>query len=169
MTRAKPLPSAEEVRRALDYDPETGKFTWRWRDDIARRWNRRWAGKPAGNLNRAGRVQLTINFSNYLGHRLAWMHFYGEAPCEIDHINGDSGDNRIANLRLATKSQNMANMKRRGDKVLPKGVSRDKKKFVARICVGNRKLCLGYFDTPLEAYYSYAMAARSKFGRFARL
>jgi hypothetical protein len=109
----------------------------------------------------------------YRAHRLAWLYVYGEALGEfeeIDHINGDRQDNRIGNLRRATKSQNMANMRGHSKLGLPKGVSIQAKsrRFMACIMVGRRKKYLGTFDTATEAHAAYRAAAQEHHGEFAR-
>lgn len=91
---------------------------------------------------------------------------------QVDHRNGDGLDNRRANLRLATASQNRGNMR------LPprntsgyKGVSWDKAraKWVARISANGRYRCLGRFDDPWEAAQTYNAAAIEYWGEFAWL
>jgi hypothetical protein len=154
-----------EVRRLLDYDPETGVFTWLVSAGRVR------AGGAAGSMNRGYR-EIRIDRRNYAAHRLAWLYMTGERPShEIDHINGDPGDNRIINLRPATSSQNKANARKRSRNTSGwKGVSwhaRDRK-WRAMIGVAGRQQHLGYFDCPAEAHAAYVRAAEHHFGEFAR-
>lgn len=96
----------EKIKEALSYDPETGIFTWVGSKRIG------WNGKPAGSPHPRGYIHIKINDNSYKAHRLAWFFVYGEWPTNhIDHINGITGDNRIANLREATRSENLANRK----------------------------------------------------------
>jgi hypothetical protein len=126
------IPNQETLRKLLDYDPETGVFTWKartadmfapeagkrtyrtpqWYADI---WNGRLAGKPAGSAYGGGYLGLAIQNEKYLAHRVAWVMHYGEQPTEIDHINGDRSDNRIANLRLVTRTENNMNSARQSN------------------------------------------------------
>jgi len=100
-------PEIAEVNRRALYDPETGKF-------IARvSAGRRKAGQVLGYPDRLGYVKLAFNGKWVMAHRLAWRLTYGAWPeGEIDHINGDPSDNRICNLRVCTRSQNVMNTRR---------------------------------------------------------
>jgi hypothetical protein len=91
---------------------------------------------------------------------------------EVDHINGDGLDNRRQNLRLATRSQNMANQKKKeGTTSRYKGVSWRKveRKWRAYIKCDKQNRHLGYFHSEIEAALAYDRAARELFGKFANL
>ncbi|TNC15362.1 hypothetical protein FF100_05020 [Methylobacterium terricola] len=94
-----------------------------------------------------------------------------DAPSEmyVDHANGDGLDNRRANMRLATQTQNMANkaVERRNLLGL-KGVSAARGKFRATITPNGRKIHLGTFKTPEEAAAAYRGAAVALWGDFAK-
>lgn len=86
-----------------------------------------------------------------------------------DHINGNTLDNRKANLRIATKSQNAANMVSRSLTGY-KGVVRVSDiSFTASIKVNGTRIALGTFYDVGEAAQAYNEAARSHFGEFAKL
>lgn len=135
--------TAGEVRQALDYDPATGIFRWRSRADRERNWNTRRAGKLAGGeqvWRKTGAIYWVVRLDDvlHLGHRLAWLHHFGEWPDGLlDHINGDSLDNRIANLRVCTQAQNMLNRgAQKNSKSGVKGVSPHGPSWRARIRAG---------------------------------
>jgi hypothetical protein len=91
---------------------------------------------------------------------------------EVDHINGVRADNRIANLRLATMSQNRANAKRRSDNRSGlKGVSwcAPRSKWRAQIKTGGRSQHLGLFGSAEAAHAAYSREATRVFGEYARL
>lgn len=153
------------LKQVLDYDPESGSFIWKHRDDGPIGFNARWAGKKAGSINSQGRLMVSIDEKLHAAHRLAWLYMKGGFPeGHIDHINGDPLDNRIENLRLVTASENMQNMRR------PKsnnqsgylGVSFDKRydKYEARITTNGKRLNLGRFDCPKAASEAYLKAKR---------
>jgi hypothetical protein len=152
----------ERLRELLEYDALTGVFRWR----IQRQ--KHVAGSVAGT-NREGYVVIRTGGKNYYAHRLAWLYVYGTWPeMRLDHMNGDPGDNRIANLRLATHAQNMANARKRRDQKHQKGVSaRPSGRFEARISLNGRMKSLGYFDTPEGAHAAYVVAAHERSGEFA--
>lgn len=168
MQNFKPLPSADEIRKIVSYDPVTGIFT-----RIASK-NRPWnIGQRAGATAATGYRSIFINGSYYLEHRIAWVLVYGDIAngLTIDHINGDKADNRICNLRLATDCQNSYYRSRQSNNNSGfKGVyQRENGKYRATITVNKKTKNLGTFDTKEEAYAIYCEAARRLHGEFARL
>lgn len=96
----------ERVHELLTYDPKTGYFFNRiWRNP------RSPEGARAGYVNTIGYVIIQVDKQKYGAHRLAWLYMHGVLPTlEIDHINRIRSDNRIANLRLATRKENANNI-----------------------------------------------------------
>lgn len=168
MTKAKPLPPVELVRELFDYDQETGVLIWR-----AFRLGNAKAGDVAGSLHRTGYIFVKVCGSQYKAHRLAWIHVTGIDPLDsqIDHIDGNKTNNRFANLREATSSQNRCNSKRQiNNQSGYKGVvwAKDQRKWRAQIYINKRKVFLGYFDIPELAHMAYCKAAAELHGEFAR-
>ena len=149
--------SAEFVRKCLDYDPGTGIF--RWKINSA---NQVKSGMVAGYVGSYGYINIRIKGRSYKAHRLAWLWVHGRFPAnEIDHINHDRADNRIANLRLATRLDNTRNNSRhRHNTSGVNGVHFNKKsgKWVAYISVRKKKRHLGRFCTLDEAAAARAEA-----------
>lgn len=111
--------------------------------------------------------------SPHLVHRLLGYTFLGLMEGQmIDHINRDKGDNRLSNLRIATKSLNHANRpKQKDNKSGFKGVRRSTRcdRWSAEIQVNKKKIHLGCFKTPEAASAAYLSAAQEHFGAFASL
>ena len=90
----------------------------------------------------------------------------------VDHINGDTFDNRKCNLRLCEHKENIRNAKRQKRNVSGfKGVSfsAEKERYVAHIRTDGKSRYLGYFDKKEDAARAYNLAAQQFFGKFARL
>jgi hypothetical protein len=154
--------TAERLRELLDYNPETGIFTWK----ILPR--RKAIDGFAGS--RSGRyIYIGIDREHYLAHRLAWFYIYGEWPDkDLDHIDRDTHNNRLTNLRPATMSDNLCNSKLRKDNSTGfRGIFRHRSKFAAQVRKDGVRLCLGTFDTAEEAHAAYCEAARKLHGEFA--
>ena len=159
--------NAERIRRLLDYNPETGVFRWRDRPGTKdeKRWKTRYAGKISGSIEPHGYRVITLEKSTYLAHRIAWLHYYGSWPItELDHANLDKDDNRICNLREASRSENCINRPQRGNGMSGCiGVtwhSRDKK-WHASITKDRKRQWLGAF-LDLEAAISARSIASAK-------
>lgn len=111
----KALPPIDLLRQLLRYEPDTGRLIWLPRDESlhshAKQWNGRMAGKPAmTSPDAAGYLKGCIFNAAYMAHRVAWAIHYGKEPSEeIDHINGNKQDNRILNLRVVGRRDNMKN------------------------------------------------------------
>ena len=136
----------------LIYKPETGAF-YRTSNPA----------KEICNATSDGYNRFKYKGAKYLAHRVAWFIHYGEWPTgEIDHINGNRSDNRIANLRDVCKQSNIHNQTRpqKGNKSGFLGVMWDKQrnKWAARICLDGKRKRLGSFDTPEEAHKAYVIA-----------
>ena len=169
MTRV--VDQADEVRAALDYDPATGVFTWRQRPERSPAWNTRYAGTPAGYRARqrnTSYLQINLNGRKLFAHRLAFLWMTGAAPVEVDHRDMDGLNNRWANLRSCTRSQNKMNRGwQRNAKIKLKGVSfTHTGRCRARIKLQGVERHLGCFATPEEAHAVYMAAAREHFGEF---
>lgn len=155
----------DRAKELLEYSPETGIF--RWKVGLC--------GRPAGHVAGSkcrGYVRIEIDGVCVRAHRLAWLWVHGCYPSNfIDHINGVRNDNRIANLREATKSQNAANQGVMVTNELGiKGVRWRPKDhlYAATIYVNGKNRHLGSFKTSDEAHQAYCEAAKAAFGEFAR-
>jgi hypothetical protein len=109
----------KRVREVFSYDPQAGGLF------------RRASKERGGRLRPNGYKDVSLDGVNWKEHRLVWAWAYGEVlddDTEVDHINGSRGDNRIENLRKATRSQTQWNAKTRKDNSSGfKGVSWNKR------------------------------------------
>jgi hypothetical protein len=147
----------------VSYSPYTGVFRWR----ISR--GRCAAGAIAGTRGSQGYVYVKVDGKNYLAHRLAWFFTYGKWVDEIDHRNRDRSDNRLANLREATRSQNNSNTSMRSTNTSGlRGVSFDKSRLQwrATITFNGTQKTIGRFATKEAAAAAYLAEARRLMGEF---
>lgn len=160
----KELPDPSYLRKILRYEPETGKLFWRKRtpdmfshgnkgaESHCKSWNARFANKEAlSHKNQRGYLSGRIDYKLFFAHRIAWTIFYGKPPkYNIDHINGDPSDNRIANMRDVTQQENCKNVALQKTNNL--GVAgvywvEQKSKWHVRIKVGEKFTSVGYFNS----------------------
>ncbi len=176
----KSLPTPEQLRELLTYDPETGKLFWKERgrgwfnsDRYMNSWNARFAGAEAFTA----KTEQGYHHTNFGGicikaHRAAWAIHHGEWPAdEIDHVNNVRHDNRIANLRHASRTDNTRNrLISVANTSGLKGASwnTESRKWVAQIAVSGKKIFLGYHETPEAAHAAYCAASIRYHGEFAR-
>ena len=103
-----------------------------------------------GTKNHDGYLTMGIDCKAYMCHRVVG-HAFGilgiDSPLEIDHINTIRNDNRICNLRPATRQENNFNK-------IAKGYTwcNRSKKWLSQICLNRKKIHLGYFDTKEASY-----------------
>lgn len=147
----------ERLRELLDYNPETGLFTWKqYRGGTA------FAGSCAGRPNKSGHIQIMVDGVRYMAHRLAWLYVNGSFPKnEIDHINRIRSDNRIANLRPASNLENAQNRSRSSNNTSGRSDvtwNKKTKKWRARLTVGYKRMHLGYFESLDDAFSARAQA-----------
>jgi hypothetical protein len=144
----------DKYKERLSYCPEAGVFTW-LKTDCKKK-----TLIVAGTKDKEGYIRIHIFGKKVAAHRLAWLFTHGVWPKEqIDHINGVRDDNRIENLREATKTQNGYN--RAAIRGL-KGVDFNKAsaKVKARVRVEGRSVWLGSYDTEEAAHEAYLSAAK---------
>jgi hypothetical protein len=153
MIMAETILTQARLKELLDYDPETGVFTWkRFMGGFAK------AGSVAGSIDSHGHRQIKVDGRLYLAHRMVFVYLFAAAPSEVDHINRDKLDNRLANLRPVTRSENLHNSPpNRRNRVGVKGVHWIARlnKWQAYISAGGRRKILGCFAT-----FDAAVAAR---------
>ena len=164
-------PSLEYLRSRLSVDLERGVVTW----IDATKAHARLNGSEAGSLRRPSHGSKRYAYVKVDGRPLKRSHIVflfgaGQWPAEqIDHINGDSTDDRFSNLREASATQNAWNHKKRAKQSgLPMGVrALASGKFHARIACNKQKFIFGPFATASEAQAVYQQKRKEFFGAYS--
>lgn len=160
-------PPFDVIKSRVRYDSETGEFF------AVKAAGKRSVGGRLGYSDGLGYWKLFIRGKWVLAHRLAWALSNNDTwPIgEIDHINGNPSDNRISNLRVASRTQNVANAKFNSLNTTGfRGVCAVRQargvRYQADIRKDGKKVYLGIFSTPEEAHAAYVKAAKSIHGEF---
>lgn len=162
----------DEVSELLRYDAESGELFWI--SDAYSGFKKSAIQHKSGDIatcpRKDGRKVVRIKGRLYLAHRVAWILWNKNWPDEeIDHINGDSSDNRITNLRdcsRVTNQQNIRNAYGGRDEGAMLGTYLDKRKSLtakrwrSAISINGKQISLGYYHTQKEAYAAYVNAKR---------
>ena len=144
----------EFLKEVLHYDHLTGHLTWK----TSSRKNQV-IGERAERCTPSGYAYINMLGFSFNAHRVAWYYVHGFTPDMLDHINGVKADNRLSNLRIVTARQNSQNQEQhRNGKLIGTTWHKRDKKWIARLVLNNKKVCLGYFDTELEAHAAYVKA-----------
>ena len=170
--------TVEYIKSILDCDTESGTLKWKHRSrDLFKDewsfkvWNNRFCGKNAGCLSKDGYIRIRIYGKHYLAHRLLYFVETGNFVKEIDHINKIRSDNRILNLREATRQQNGWNRSVRKDSSSGvKGVvfHPEANKWRAQIKINGKTKHIGLFASKEDAGEAFAKYAKNIHGEFWR-
>jgi len=129
--------------------------------------------RSASLTSSSGYYTSSIGRTNFLSHRLIYLLHHGSLPQYIDHINGDKHDNRIENLRAATKAQNGINRphkkQKRSGKYRGACYHEKARKWHAYINIEGKRKHLGTYETEIEAAHAYDAAAKIHHKEFAVL
>jgi hypothetical protein len=161
----------EKFKEFIIYEEKTGIF--RWKAKTSKYSSRIIIGAIIGSIETSGYRQIRIFNKTYQAHRLAWLYVYGVWPTnEIDHINGIKDDNRLCNLREASRSENNMNQALKSNNTSGnKGIDwrTSNNKWRARITVNEKQIHIGYFNTVDDAINAYNTAALQYHGEFANI
>lgn len=185
------LPPKVYLDECFTYEPASGLLIWRERpahhfqnQDYRKRVNTTHAGSYAGAKKyRNDGTPLCISVGLlydgarrfFTVHRIVFAMMNVQVPVGvyIDHKDGNAFNNAWLNLRLATPSQNLRNMRKHKSRKhdLPKGVYRygGKLPYRSQIFVNGKPKKVGFFNTVEEAHAAYRKAVSEHFGEFARL
>ena len=171
--------SPKRLRELLNYDEGSGKLFWLPRpldtfasEAAGKQWNVKYAGKEAFTSdNGDGYKNGSISYKVYKAHRVIFAMITGEWPaCDIDHINGDRSDNRITNLRKATRMENCHNRKRmvKGKSGI-KGVQKTRyNTWQSGIAINGERIHIGTFACIAKAVKARLDAEAKYYGNYAR-
>lgn len=138
----KPYPTQERLKELFEY--KDGLMIRKTRPSI-----RSFVGQVVGCPDPEGYLRVSVDKRQYLLHRLVYLFHHGYLSEFLDHADGNRANNKIENLRPASKYQNILNSKIRSDNTSGvKGVcwNARKRKWFAKIYVNKKSLNLGYFD-----------------------
>ena len=154
----KVLPPPSFIKEIVSYDSKSGCLYWKYRKDMPKNWNNRFANKKV-KTNSANCVGILYNGQRFFVscHRVIWCYYYGKWPesnLVIDHKDGNHYNNTIENLRLVTTAENNKN------RSTPKnntsghvGIywSNKTRKWQVQIGTNGKNKYIGYFENKEDA------------------
>jgi hypothetical protein len=167
---AQVMPSYEKLHSLFEYKDgmlfhKAGKS-----DSMGRSMNHL-AGQKAGTLHPLGYRKVSVDQQPYMEHRVIWKMFNKDfKDGTLDHINNNRTDNRIENLRLASRAENNQNAVIRKDNTSGvKGVNWNKrdKRWTASIMINGKRKALGNFKDLALATEFVQLARDMVHGKFA--
>jgi len=148
----------KRLQEVFDFDPTVCQFYWK--NPTSRRVS---VGDLAGTISPSGYRRIKLDGTIYQAHRLVWLWVYGTFPeNDIDHINGNTLDNRVANLREALPYENSQNIRkyRNNTSGYVGAFKHHTGRWFSKISVKTKAVHLGLFDSPEEAHQAYLNAKR---------
>lgn len=158
-----------ELGEFLRYEPETGHLYWLKRP--GRFTSKAKPGQVAGAKNAGGYMVINFRRRMFYCHRIAWALVHGTWPVsQIDHIDGDKANNRIANLRLCNHRQNACNSVKRPGASGTVGVTQVKQtgRWKAQVSENGKHRFIGTYASKHEAAAAYWSAKEQIAGEFFR-
>ncbi len=154
----------DELHSLLDYNADNGEFVWTYFNNNNPNKGTLTPQKPAkGNRY----VRIFIYGKYYQAHRVAWVMYYGKEPeYGIDHIDGDTSNNAISNLRDVPQSVNCKNSSiKSSNKSGFNGVTwmKKSKRWRARLMFNGKDVHLGFYKEKKDAI-SARVFANKKYG-----
>lgn len=134
----------EEAHRLFEY--KDGALFWKERPKTSRKPK---GDMEAGTVTTGGYKKITVNQRKYYVHQIVFLMQHGYIPQVIDHIDGNTSNNAIQNLRCSDKSKNACNSKTRIDNTSGhRGVVWSKvcNKWAARVQLNKKGIHLGVFE-----------------------
>jgi len=141
------------IYEKISYNKVDGTLIWK---NSA---HKRVTGKICGNIY-LGYIRVSILNKLIRAHRIVWLFENGTFPTKhLDHINGNTTDNRISNLREVSQRQNNANrIRHRNGYLVGTAFAKRENKWRADISINQTQHSLGYFNTMEEAHEAYKKA-----------
>lgn len=134
------------------YDEESGNLIWR----VPPTSRKDFKGKPVSGKHTSGYLVVNLHGFQYLVHRLIYFMNFNYWPEFIDHIDGNRTNNKLTNLRSATRRENNQNTERhRKGALLGIYLIKSNNTWGSRITINGKRVHLGVFKTDVEAHKAY--------------
>ena len=168
----RPLPPLEELKEYFDYNPDTGIIIWKKTTNPLIKVGAEAGHERVKTKNLAYR-EIKFNYTQYKAHRLAYYMYHGIDPRnnDIDHEDRNGLNNKINNLRLATRSDNSKNRSMAENNTSGvTGVTWDKKRgrWRAQLKLNGKHKFLGYYLNIQDAEQARKEGEVKYFGKFRR-